>query len=208
MIGAFYQPRLVIADTDTLRTLPAEELANGLAEVIKSAAIRDEKFFAFLEGNLERIKALEEKALEESVFQTVKIKAEVVEKDELDSGLRNILNYGHTIGHAIESVSDFKIKHGEAVAIGMLAAARISNKMGMLDENEVVRLKKVIEKASLPTKMPDFKIGEIMQVMRHDKKVRQDKIRFVLLKSIGNTLITDEVNPSLVEQVLAGNEKT
>jgi len=208
MIGAFYQPRLVIADTDTLKTLPAEELANGLAEVIKSAAIGDEEFFAFLEGNLERIKALDEKALEESVFQSVKIKAEVVEKDELDSGLRNILNYGHTIGHAIESVSDFKIKHGEAVAIGMLAAARISNKMGMLDENEVVRLKKVIEGASLPTKMPDLKVAEIMQAMRHDKKVRQDKIRFVLLKSIGNALITDEVNPSLVEQVLVGNEKT
>jgi 3-dehydroquinate synthase len=208
MIGAFYQPRLVIADTDTLKTLPAEELANGLAEVIKSAAIRDEEFFAFLEGNLERIKALDEKALEESVFQSVKIKAEVVEKDELDSGLRNILNYGHTIGHAIESVSDFKMKHGEAVAIGMLAAARIANKMGMLDENEVVRLKKVIERASLPTEMPDFKIEEIMRAMRHDKKVRQNKVRFVLLKSIGNTLITDEVNPSLVEQVLAGNEKT
>ena len=208
MIGAFYQPRLVIADTDTLKTLPAEELANGLAEVIKSAAIGDEEFFAFLEGNLERIKALDEKALEESVFQSVKIKAEVVEKDELDSGLRNILNYGHTIGHAIESVSDFKIKHGEAVAIGMLAAARISNKMGMLDENEVVRLKKVIEGASLPTKMPDLKVAEIMQAMRHDKKVRQDKIRFVLLKSIGNTLITDGVSPSLLEQVLVGNEKT
>jgi len=208
MIGAFYQPRLVIADTDTLKTLPAEELANGLAEVIKSAAIRDEKFFAFLEGNLDRIKALEEKVLEESVFQSVKIKAEVVEKDELDSGLRNILNYGHTIGHAIESVSDFKIKHGEAVAVGMLAAARISSKMGMLDENEVARLKKVIEKAGLPTKMTGFKIEGIMQAMRHDKKVRQDKIRFVLLKSIGNALITDKVNPSLVEQVLAGNEKT
>jgi len=90
----------------------------------------------------------------------------------------------------------------------MLAAARISNKMGMLDENEVVRLKKVIEGASLPTEMPDLKVAEIMQAMRHDKKVRQDKVRFVLLKSIGNTLITDEVNPSLVEQVLAGNEKT
>ena len=208
MIGAFYQPRLVIADTDTLKTLPAAELANGLAEVIKSAAIRDEEFFAFLEGNLERIKALDEKALEESVFQSVRIKAEVVEKDELDSGLRNILNYGHTIGHAIESVSDFKMKHGEAVAIGMLAAARISNKMGMLDENEVVRLKKVIEGASLPTEMPDLKVAEIMQAMRHDKKVRQDKVRFVLLKSIGNTLITDEVSPSLVEQVLVGDEKT
>lgn len=208
MIGAFYQPRLVLADTNTLKTLPAEELANGLAEVIKSAAIRGEKFFAFLEENLDRIKSLEEKALEEIVFQSVKIKAEVVEKDEMDSGLRNILNYGHTIGHAIESVSGFSVGHGRAVAIGMLAAARISNKMGMLDENEVVRLKKVIEQAGLPTKMPDFKIEEIMQAMKHDKKIRQDKVRFVLLKSIGNVFITDEVNLSLVEQVLVNDEKT
>jgi len=208
MIGAFYQPRLVIADTNALKTLSAEELANGLAEVIKSAAIRDKNFFAFLEENFDRIKALDEKALEESVFQSVKIKAEVVGKDELDSGLRNILNYGHTIGHAIESVSDFSVGHGRAVAIGMLAAARISNKMGMLDENEVVRLKKVIEQAGLPTKMPDFKVAEIMQAMRHDKKVLRDKVRFVLLKSIGNVFITDEVSPSLVEQALVGDEKT
>ena len=208
MIGAFYQPRLVIADTNALKTLSAEELANGLAEVIKSAAIRDKNFFAFLEENFDRIKALDEKALEESVFQSVKIKAEVVGKDELDSGLRNILNYGHTIGHAIESVSDFSVGHGRAVAIGMLAAARISNKMGMLDENEVVRLKKVIEQAGLPTKMPDFKVAEIMQAMRHDKKVLRDKVRFVLLKSIGNVFITDEVSPSLVEQALVDDEKT
>lgn len=208
VIGAFYQPRLVLADTNTLKTLPAEELANGLAEVIKSAAIRDKKFFAFLEENLDRIKSLEEKALEEIVFQSVKVKAEVVEKDEMDLGLRNILNYGHTIGHAIESVSGFNIGHGQAVAIGMLAAARISNRMGMLDENEVVRLKKVIEQAGLPAKMPDFKLEEIMQVMKHDKKIRQDKVRFVLLKSIGNVFITDEVNLSLVEQVLVNDEKT
>lgn len=208
MIGAFYQPRLVLADTNTLKTLPAEELANGLAEVIKSAAIRDAKFFTFLEENLDRIKMLEEKALEEIVFQSVKIKAEVVEKDEMDSGLRNILNYGHTIGHAIESVSGFNVGHGQAVAIGMLAAARISNKMGMLDENEVVRLKKVIAQAGLPTKMPDFKLEEIMQAMEHDKKIRDNKVRFVLLKSIGNVFITDEVNLSLVEQVLANDEKT
>lgn len=208
MIGAFYQPRLVLADINTLKTLPAEELANGLAEVIKSAAIRDEKFFAFLEENLDRIKALDEKALEEIIFQSVKVKAEVVEKDEMDSGLRNILNYGHTIGHAIESVSGFNVGHGKAVAIGMMAAARISNQMGMLDENEVVRLKKVIEQAGLPTKMPDFKLEEIMQAMEHDKKIRQDKVRFVLLKSIGNVFTTDEVNLSLVEQVLVNDEKT
>jgi len=205
-IGVFYQPKLVIADIDTLRTLPARELANGLAEVIKSAAIRDKDFFAFLEKNLDRVKSLDEGVLEEMVFQTARIKAEIVEKDERDLGLRSILNYGHTIGHAIESVSDFQVEHGRAVAIGMLAAARISNKMGILDESELGRLKSVIEKAGLPTGMPNLKVEEIIQAMKHDKKVSRDKVRFVLLKSIGNVFITDEVSPSLVEQVLVGYE--
>jgi 3-dehydroquinate synthase len=139
----------------------------------------------------------------------VKIKAEIVEKDERDSGLRSLLNYGHTIGHAIESVSDFKVGHGRAIAIGMLAAARISSKMGILDENESVRLKNVIERAGLPTEMPNLKVGEIMQAMKHDKKVLKDRVRFVLLKSIGDAFITDEVSPRLVEQVLVGgDEKT
>lgn len=206
-IGAFYQPRLVISDIDTLKTLPSNELANGLAEVIKSAAIRDKKFFVFLETNLDRIKSLDESALEETVFQTARIKAEVVAKDERDVGLRNILNYGHTIGHAVETISDFKVKHGKAIAIGMLAAARISNKMGILDKNELGRLKGIIEKAGLPTEMPDLEIEKIIQAMKHDKKVLRGKIRFVLLKSIGSAFITDEVDVSLVEKVLV-NEKT
>jgi 3-dehydroquinate synthase len=206
-IGAFYQPRLVISDIDTLKTLPSNELANGLAEVIKSAAIRNKKFFAFLEANLDRIKSLDESALEETVFQTARIKAEVVAKDERDVGLRNILNYGHTIGHAIETISDFKVEHGKAIAIGMLAAARISNKMSILDKNDLGRLKGIIEKAGLPTEMPDLEIEKIIQAMKHDKKVLRGKIRFVLLKSIGSAFITDEVDVSLVEKVLV-NEKT
>ena len=206
-IGAFYQPRLVISDIDTLKTLPSNELANGLAEVIKSAAIRDKKFFVFLETNLDRIKSLDESALEETVFQTARIKAEVVAKDERDVGLRNILNYGHTIGHAIETISDFKVEHGKAIAIGMLAAARISNKMSILDKNDLGRLKGIIEKAGLPTEMPDLEIEKIIQTMKHDKKVLRGKIRFVLLKSIGSAFITDEVDVSLVEKGLV-NEKT
>ena len=205
-IGAFYQPRLVIADIDTLATLPAAELANGLAEVIKSAVIRDKKFFAFLEKNIERVKSLDKATLEEIVFQTAKIKAEVVEKDERDLGLRSILNYGHTIGHAVESVSDFQLQHGRAVAIGMVAAARISNKMGIFNENESGRLESLIKKAGLLTEMPSFKVEEIIQAMRHDKKVLRDKIRLVLLKSIGSVFITDEVSPSLVEEVLVSHE--
>ncbi len=205
-IGAFYQPRLVITDINTLKTLPSNELANGLAEVIKGAAIRNKKFFAFLESNLAMIKSLDEGALEEIVFQSVKIKAEIVEKDEKDLGLRSILNYGHTIGHAIESVSDFRVGHGSAITIGMLAAAKISNQMGILEENELIRLKGIIEKAGLPTVMPNLEVEKIIQAMKHDKKVLRDKIRFVLLKSIGSVLITDEVSPALLEKVLVDEE--
>ena len=205
-IGAFYQPGLVVADTDTLKTLPAAELAGGLAEVIKSAAIRDKELFAFLEENLERIKALDAEALEEVVFRTAQIKAGVVAEDERDTGLRNILNYGHTIGHAIESVSDFKMRHGQAVAIGMVAAARISNKMGMLADDELVRLKNLIARAGLPAEIPDLEKEKIIRAMKHDKKVLKEKVRFVLLKSIGRVLVTDEVSPSLVEEVLTGEE--
>jgi len=203
-IGAFYQPKLVISDIDTLKTLPANELANGLAEVIKSAAIRDKEFFAYLEENLFRIKSLDAALLEEIVFRTAGIKAEVVEEDERDSGLRGILNYGHTIGHAIESVSDFKIEHGEAIAAGMLAAGRISNRMGMLSGNDLARLKSVIEKAGLPAEIPGLDTKKLIQSMKHDKKVQRGKIRFVLLKSIGAAFITDEVSPALIEQALAG----
>jgi len=205
-IGAFYQPGLVMADTDTLMTLPAEELAGGLAEVIKSAAIRDKAFFAFLEKNLERIKSFDGEALEEVVSRTAQIKAEVVTEDEKDTGLRNILNYGHTIGHAVESVSDFKMRHGPAVAIGMVAAARISNKMGMLADDELDRLKNVIERAGLPIKIPGLEKEKILHMIKHDKKVLKDKVRFVLLKSIGSVLVTDEVSPALVEEVLADEE--
>jgi len=202
-IGAFYQPRLVISDVSTLKTLPPKEFANGLAEVIKSAVIRDREFFAFIEANLDKIKALDEAVLEEIVFRSARIKAEVVEKDEIDLGLRNILNFGHTIGHAIETVSDFKVVHGAAVAIGMLAAASISNRLGILDQNELTRLKRLLQGAGLPTETSGHKIKEIIQTIKHDKKILGGKIRFVLPRAIGNVFITDEVDLSLVEQVLA-----
>ena len=206
MIGAFYQPEMVIADTGTLTSLPPAELVNGLAEVIKSAAIRDGDFFSFLEENVGKIKSFDANCLEEVVFQTVGIKAGVVAGDERDMGLRHILNYGHTIGHAVESVSDFKIKHGNAVAIGMVAAARLSHRLGLLHEDEVKRLRKLIVQAGLPAEIPPLNIEAIMQAMQHDKKVREGRVEFVLLKSIGDTVVADDVPPSLVREVLAGNE--
>ncbi len=201
-IGAFYQPRLVISDIDILKTLTAGDLSDGLAEAIKYGVIWDEEFFTYIEENLDRIKLLDAEVLETIVFQSAKIKAEVVEKDERDFGIRNILNYGHTIGHAVESVSDFKVQHGEAVAIGMLAAARISNKLGILDKNEVGRLKEIIARAGLPTQIPTLQFEKMIQAMKHDKKIMQGKIRFVLPKTIGEVLTTEEVSPSIVEQVL------
>ena len=150
----------------------------------------------------------DEKALEHVVYRSAKIKAEIVERDEKDLGLRAILNYGHTVGHAIESTSNFKVGHGEAVAIGMLAAARISNRMGILDRTELLRLESLIKSAGLPTEIPSLEIGELTRAMTHDKKVLKGKIRFVLPKSLGKVFITDEISPSLVEQILSGwNEK-
>jgi 3-dehydroquinate synthase len=205
-VGAFYQPRLIISDTETLKTLPSCEMANGMAEVIKSAAIRNERFFAFLEDNLASIKDLDLPCLEETVFQTAKIKAEIVEKDERELGLRAILNYGHTIGHAIETVSELAIEHGKAVAFGMIAAARISHKMGILDYAGLNRLRELVGKADLPTQMPRMDKVATMQALKHDKKIRNDKIRFVLLKAIGDAFIADNVDLSLVEEVLEASE--
>ncbi len=202
-IGAFYQPRLVVSDTATLKTLPANEFANGMAEVIKSAVIRDGKFFDFLETNLDKIKKPDGGAvLEEVVFCSAGIKAAVVAQDELDMGPRNILNFGHTIGHAIETVSDFDIEHGQAVAVGMMVAARISNRLGLLDTGGLERLKRVIKGAGLPTEMPRLDIEKIIQAMRHDKKIAGGKVRFALPRAIGDAFVTDEVSLSLVREVL------
>jgi 3-dehydroquinate synthase len=204
IIGMFYQPRMVVADIDTLKTLPEIELANGLAEVIKCAAIGSRHLFDFLDINMNKAQQRHPSVLEEIVLESARIKAGMVEKDEKETGLRTILNFGHTVGHAVEAVSDFQLKHGQAVAIGMVAAAEISRRMGVLGEKEVSRLEKVIEKAGLPTKMPDIDKDAVMEAMKHDKKVRRDRVRFVLLKSIGNAFVSDGVDPSLVEEVLVG----
>ena len=206
-IGAFYQPRLVISDPSTLISLPPREISDGLAEIIKNAVIGDEELFVFLERNLDKVKSLEAEALEEVILRSARIKAEIVEKDEKESGLRIILNYGHTIGHAIESVSDFRIEHGEAVSIGMVAAGSISNRLGILSKNELMKIEQLIKRAGLPTEMPGLEFERIFQAMKHDKKILKGKIRFVLPRTIGNVFITDEVSLSLVEEVLArGNE--
>jgi 3-dehydroquinate synthase len=202
IIGNFYQPKLVIADTGTLRTLPPVELLNGLAEVIKYGVILDPDLFQGLEKGMQQLKSMDEEMLKEVIYRSVCLKAAVVEKDERDTGLRNILNYGHTVGHAIEAVSDFKIKHGQAVAIGIVAAGRISCKMGIIPESEKQRIESLIQKAGLPVKISDLDVTRIMDFMGHDKKKTNGKIRFILVKKIGEAFISDEVNSKLIEQVL------
>lgn len=201
-IGAFYQPKLVISDTETLKTLPQKEFANGMAEVIKSAVIRDRSFFNFIRENLPAIMEQEGDIIEEMVFRTASIKASVVMQDEKDTGLRNILNFGHTIGHAVESVSDFGISHGQAVAIGMLTEAKISLKMGTLEKNELTEIEDMLSSCGLPTRLPELDRDSILQAIQHDKKVTNGKIRFALPGNIGDVYITDEVEPAIIREAL------
>jgi 3-dehydroquinate synthase len=211
IVGAFYQPRMVIADIDTLKTLPREELINGMAEVIKMAAIGDKGFFEFLEGHMKQAMALDPAVLEEIVIKSTTPKAGIVSRDERESGERMVLNHGHTIGHAIEAISSFKIKHGQAVALGMVAENQIAVKLGMLPEAEAARIEEVIKLAGLPTALPDFVSKEkdkVFELIKHDKKVLNDRIRFVLLQDIGRAFITDDVKPELVKEVLFGWRKT
>jgi 3-dehydroquinate synthase len=183
-IGAFYQPRVTISDIAMLKTLPQEELTSGLCEVIKHAVIKDEQFFVYLEKNLDLIKALDDNVLEAIVTKSVQIKAEVVESDEKDMGLRNILNFGHTVGHAVESVSNFKIGHGQAVAIGMVAASKIAVELDKMDSENVTRLGKLLKRAGLMTKLPQVEVKKIMQAMQYDKKVHKVHLARVNRRSI------------------------
>ncbi|MBI2852694.1 MAG: 3-dehydroquinate synthase [Chloroflexi bacterium] len=201
-VGAFYQPKAVISDISVLKTLGSSALSDGLAEVIKSGVIRHAGFFSYLEQNTERVKAFDERVLETIVYRSARIKAEVVSGDELDTGLRNILNYGHTVGHAIESVSEFQISHGQAVAIGMIVAAKISNRLGILPQGDLVRMAELIARAGLPTELPAFELDRLVKAMKYDKKVLQGRARFVLLKAIGEVFLSDGVEQSLIEQVL------
>ena len=160
MIGVFHQPSLVVADTDTLKTLPKMELSNAMAEVIKHAAIKDKGFFDYLDANMEAAMSLNEAVIGNILEKNIRIKASVVEADERESDLRRILNFGHTVGHAVEAVTDFKIKHGQAVAMGMVAAARISTRLGFLRDEEATRLELLVGKAGLPMKLPELNRDE------------------------------------------------
>ncbi len=204
LIGAFYQPQLVLADTATLRTLPARELSAGLAEVIKHGLIRDSAFFAWLEQNMERLLACEQQALAQAVRRCCEIKAEVVAADERETGERALLNFGHTFGHAIESGLGYGAwLHGEAVAAGMVMAADLSRRLGLLGEAEVARVVSLLERAKLPVAPPDIPPKRLLELMETDKKAEGGRLRFVLLEGIGAASMRADVPGELLQHALA-----
>lgn len=205
-IGAFHQPMLVVADTFALHSLPQAEVSNGLAEVIKYGMIRDSAFFSMLEKNMQKIRAFEDPLLEEVVARSAAIKAGIVARDERDTGLRNILNFGHTIGHAIEAASDFRVRHGQAVAMGMVKACAIACRMGIFPHAQLLRLKNLLLQAGLPVTMPRLDMTRVIAAMEHDKKVQNGKIRFILPRSIGKVFISKDVSFALAIEVVEGSD--
>ena len=205
MIGAFYQPRLVIADTATLKQLPDRELSAGLAEVIKYGAIMDAGFFDWLEENMDRLLAREPEALSHAVEVSCRCKSEIVAADEREAGRRALLNFGHTFGHAIEAGLGFGTwLHGEAVAAGMVLAAHLSAAQGDISAIDVTRLERLLDRANLPTQPPRLGAPRYLELMGYDKKVHMGKLRLVLLKSIGNAYLTSEFSAPHLTTVLEG----
>jgi 3-dehydroquinate synthase len=191
LIGAFYQPKMILADVESLKTLPEREFREGLAEVIKYGAIMDAPMVADLERDMDGILRRDTDVLDEIVMRSLKHKAYVVENDEREGNLRKILNFGHTIGHAIEASAGYgKYLHGEAVAIGMVAACAISRKYAGLAQRESDRLVKLIERAGLPTRMDsDWKTDDFIRALRLDKKRLDQHIEFILVERMGHTTI-------------------
>ncbi len=195
LVGAFHQPAAVIADTDTLNTLPERELSAGLAEVVKYAAIGDAVFMDWLEGNADALRRREPAALAHAIATSVRHKAAIVARDERESGERALLNLGHTFGHAIEAAGDYRRHlHGEAVAIGMVQAARLSARLGLASAADGERLARLLDRLGLPTRVePAIPAPELLRLMRLDKKATGSGLRFVLWRGLGRAFIADGV---------------
>ncbi|MCS6765686.1 MAG: 3-dehydroquinate synthase [Candidatus Protistobacter heckmanni] len=208
MIGAFYQPLAVIADTDTLKTLPPRELAAGLAEVIKHGAIADAEFFAWIEDNIGALNACDAQALSHAVKRSCEIKAGVVAQDERETGLRATLNFGHTFGHAIEAGMGYgEWLHGEAVGCGMVMGGDLSRRMGWISAGDLARIRKLVAAAHLPVVAPDLGRERWLALMRGDKKSEGGEIRFVLLSKLGRAVMAaapqDALDATLADGVRA-----
>jgi 3-dehydroquinate synthase len=206
LIGAFHQPLAVIADTDTLATLPDRELSAGLAEVIKYGCISDPLLFGWLELNVSKLLERDVDALSYAIVQSCQIKAAVVATDEREQGLRAILNFGHTFGHAIEAATGYEsYLHGEAVALGMLIAADLSCRLGMIDATVKARLHDLLARAGLPTAAPKIGAGRALALMQMDKKVLSGKLRLVLLEKLGRAAVTSSYRQDALDAALREN---
>jgi 3-dehydroquinate synthase len=205
MIGAFYQPKAVIIDTNSLSSLPPREFAAGMAEVIKYGIIYDYAFFEWLEQNQQAIKQQDQDALQYMVARCCEIKAEVVAIDERESGLRAILNLGHTFGHAIEAEQGYgNWLHGEAVSTGIVLASAVATEMNWLEASEFSRIESLLKAFDLPTKAPsDMFYDEFVKHMRHDKKVQAGDLVFVIPQSIGKSVVTKDVTEEVLRTILS-----
>ena len=203
LVGAFHQPRCVISDTGTLRTLPDRELRAGLAEVIKYGLISDLQFLEWLETNLEGLLQREPGALEHAIRRSCEIKAGIVSKDEREQGVRAVLNLGHTFGHAIETATGYgDWLHGEAVAAGMLMAATLSARLGWLTTADVERVRALLQRAGLALAPPAIGSARALAHMQRDKKVRDGRVRLVLLKRLGTAALSEDYDPAALQSVI------
>lgn len=203
MIGAFWQPKLVVADMSTLLTLPARELSAGLAEVIKYGFISDKKFLDWLEQVMPKLIQVDLTLLAEAVLKSCQHKANIVAEDEFEAGKRALLNFGHTFGHIIETHQGYgNWLHGEAVAVGMIQAMKLSQKLGWLSSTDVDFGIKLITSANLPVQPPKIAVETALRLMQHDKKVKAGQIRLILLKNLGNAIITADYPSNMLAEVL------
>ena len=205
LLGAFYPPSKVYIDTDFLKTLPNEEIINGFAEIIKAAIIQDRQLFNYLESNIERVLNLEKGYIEKAIVSSLKVKARVVEIDEREAGLRKILNFGHTIGHAIEILSNFEIPHGRAVGLGMAVETLISEKIGILKFDEKDRILALLKKSKLLDKSFKLSADEIIRKTTSDKKSRKGVAEYSLVKGIGEAVYEIKVEDKIVKNSLVEN---
>ena len=206
MIGAFHQPKFVFVDSDVLTMLPEREVRSGMGEVVKHAMIRSEELFEFVERHVENILRgrAEREVMEELIGQNCRIKAEVVSEDPLERGVRAILNYGHTVGHAIEALTGYtKYRHGEAVMLGMVAAGEIAVRKGMLSRKELERQNSLVARVGVPEGIGDLSADAILEQIQLDKKVHEGKVRFVLPERIGSVVVRDDV---AAEEIRGGIE--
>lgn len=205
LVGAFHQPRAVVADIDTLATLPDREYRAGLAEVVKGAAIGDAGFFAWLEANADALACRETATLVEAIARKVRYKAGVVARDETEQGERALLNLGHTFGHALETAGRYTVLlHGEAVAIGMVLAARLSERLGMASDADTARLRQLLDRLGLPVALPEGMAPQpLLELMHLDKKNTADTLRLILWRGIGKAEIVADVDEAAVLKTLA-----